>query len=75
MDGEKVNKRLIDSVRHDINIKGVNNAKMTDKGEWKKKTCCADSKYKRIRVYENDDGYSYRQKNCTSTFGKTYIII
>jgi hypothetical protein len=35
-------KRLMDCVKHDIKIKGLNMEMTIDRREWKKKTCCAD---------------------------------
>ena len=37
-------KRWMDCVRDDMNEKGVNDSVTFDRGEWKKKTCCADPK-------------------------------
>ena len=37
-------KRWMDCVRNDMKDKGVNDSVTVDRGEWKKKTCCADPK-------------------------------
>ena len=46
MDGSrrrgKPKKRWMDCVTNDMLEKGVDDAKMANRGEWKKTTCCAD---------------------------------
>jgi hypothetical protein len=36
-------KRWMDCVKDDMRIKGVSMKMTSDRREWKKKTCCADS--------------------------------
>ena len=43
-EGEGQRKDAMDCVRDDMNEKGVNDSVTSDRGEWKKKTCCADPK-------------------------------
>jgi hypothetical protein len=35
-------KRLMDCVKEDMRIKAVSTEMTSDRGEWKKKTCCGD---------------------------------
>ena len=37
-------KRWMDCLRNDMKEKGGNDTVTSDRGEWKKKTCCADPK-------------------------------
>jgi hypothetical protein len=43
-------KRLIDCVRQDMTEMAVNDEMTSDRGEWWKRTCCADPKWDGKRV-------------------------
>jgi hypothetical protein len=44
-------KQRMDRVKDDMRIKGVSMEMTSDRREWKKKSCCADSTYCDVCIY------------------------